>query len=480
MGGAQRWWENLPVGNRWAGAFQGGGARGIAYAGALAAFEAKGHWFSAVAGSSAGALTATLVACGYHPDDLPDLTRYLLDGVEVRGRAGRALARLKVPGGLLGYDSRGLEARIEAIVQAALDHYDQAGSPTFASLHSATGIELFVVGLDTTTGQPVVFSAARTPDLPVAASIVASCSIPIAFDPLTLQGNRELLGASLMGFHNVVDGGAFANLPHFVFTDEAARAALGINGNDGRLALFTLSGPRSLTSPRRWVEVKPTPNGAISAFQLRRTLSRNREGSLEQDCRCVDGVNQAVSVDRHRRGASIVRALAAPVVLLAFIAAWGLGSWWVFERTGLVGRLALAVAWVLAFVVTWLAVRLGRAVSLAGVPTIKAIVGTATGAPFWVGHVPGILVLFIDAPGLKTTGFNPSKEVVDCVVDVARRTADSQLDLFLETGQLAFAANLANLQEAASSHGLELSSLDSLVEDRDHGRKVPEPPVRSR
>src|SRR5262245_55563630 len=45
--------------------FEGGGAKGVAYMGALRAIEARKLRIAAVAGASAGAITAVLVACGY-------------------------------------------------------------------------------------------------------------------------------------------------------------------------------------------------------------------------------------------------------------------------------------------------------------------------------------------------------------------------------------------------------------------------------
>ncbi len=45
--------------------FEGGGAKGMAFVGAMEAFEAAGHSFGRVVGSSAGAITATVLAAGY-------------------------------------------------------------------------------------------------------------------------------------------------------------------------------------------------------------------------------------------------------------------------------------------------------------------------------------------------------------------------------------------------------------------------------
>lgn len=50
--------------------FEGGGARGIAHVGALRAMEAAGLALAGVAGTSAGAIFAALVAVGYRPDEI--------------------------------------------------------------------------------------------------------------------------------------------------------------------------------------------------------------------------------------------------------------------------------------------------------------------------------------------------------------------------------------------------------------------------
>jgi predicted acylesterase/phospholipase RssA len=69
---APRWWEAQQLKEQWNGVFQGGGAKGVAYVGVLqAVLEAK-CWFRATAGSSAGAITATMIAAGIHPDDMDE------------------------------------------------------------------------------------------------------------------------------------------------------------------------------------------------------------------------------------------------------------------------------------------------------------------------------------------------------------------------------------------------------------------------
>ena len=60
------------------GAFQGGGAKGIAYAGALKALEERGYGFKAVAGTSAGSIVAALVAARFTSSEVADLIPELL------------------------------------------------------------------------------------------------------------------------------------------------------------------------------------------------------------------------------------------------------------------------------------------------------------------------------------------------------------------------------------------------------------------
>ena len=86
------WWTGNVLVN---GVFKGGGARGLAYAGALRAVAARGRWFGSVAGASAGAITAALVAAGFTPDRIAAVSADGLASVKrgiLRTVAGRSNA----------------------------------------------------------------------------------------------------------------------------------------------------------------------------------------------------------------------------------------------------------------------------------------------------------------------------------------------------------------------------------------------------
>lgn len=65
------------------GVFEGGGVRGTALVGAVAAVEERHMTFRAVAGTSAGAIVAALVAAGYNAESIPFFFRPVRFGSEL-------------------------------------------------------------------------------------------------------------------------------------------------------------------------------------------------------------------------------------------------------------------------------------------------------------------------------------------------------------------------------------------------------------
>ena len=50
--------------------FEGGGAKGMVFVGACEEFFRRGHSFDRLLGTPAGAITATLLAVGYTPEEI--------------------------------------------------------------------------------------------------------------------------------------------------------------------------------------------------------------------------------------------------------------------------------------------------------------------------------------------------------------------------------------------------------------------------
>jgi predicted acylesterase/phospholipase RssA len=86
---AHYWYGTPGVIEHWFyGVFAGGGAKGIAYSGALLAMKEQNCWFIGVAGASAGAITAALVASGLSPEEMENATDSALRQVQTGIWAG--------------------------------------------------------------------------------------------------------------------------------------------------------------------------------------------------------------------------------------------------------------------------------------------------------------------------------------------------------------------------------------------------------
>lgn len=211
------------------GIFQGGGCRAAAYAGAYAAAKDRGINFSQVAGASAGAIAAVLIAAGATPEELDKMLRNL-DFSKFVGKPGGRLLATKgktIVGQLWNlvffngiHDGRRLEAWLEDQLRALLPH-----APNKRILFEDLRKPVAVIAADVELQGPKVWSKAETPREPVADAVRASCSIPFFFQP----------------HGRFVDGGVVSNLPlHIVSNDPSDRR---------RVLAFTLVDRAAVSRP---------------------------------------------------------------------------------------------------------------------------------------------------------------------------------------------------------------------------------------
>lgn len=204
--------------------FQGGGAKGVAYVGALRAVAEHRCWFRAVAGSSAGAITAALIAAGLTPEEMELCSAEGLSSLRKARWWHHVDAILGADRPL--YDTTALRCWLEELLRAQVTRLlgprtHAETDVTFAELFAATGIDLFVVLLDADGGSPVVLNHINSPETQVSWAVVASSAIPAALPKqrLVMAGDAGYWRQSRM-----FDGGAWANYPRFVFADTSFRA----------------------------------------------------------------------------------------------------------------------------------------------------------------------------------------------------------------------------------------------------------------
>lgn len=169
-------------------ALSGGGARGFAHAGALKAIEEAGLHVDAVAGVSAGSVIAVLYAGGVRPEDMLDV----FDGIKFSNITEFSLGG----GGIFKIE------KFARLITNAIDpikNIEDLNIPTFIG----------VTDLD--RARPVTFSNGSIKE-----RMMASCSIPIIFKPVRIDGT------------NYVDGGVIQNLPARTIRDKCEKL-IGIN-----------------------------------------------------------------------------------------------------------------------------------------------------------------------------------------------------------------------------------------------------------
>ena len=199
------------------GVFKGGGAKGVAYAGALRAMEDRGYRFGSVAGTSAGAITAALLAAGLSADDLSEAVPEGL--ASIRSSMVVRLGKAVIGHATSLFDSTGLRAWLNGRLAAAIGA-DPAQPVTFRQLTEHTGIELYIVAMDLADGLPVIFTRRTTPNAEIAGAVASSSAIPGALPPGRAVYRGEQGGLLV---HQLVDGRGPTTRPSCSVTPPSAR-----------------------------------------------------------------------------------------------------------------------------------------------------------------------------------------------------------------------------------------------------------------
>ncbi len=168
-------------------ALSGGGAKGFAHLGVFKLLEECGLMPDIIVGTSAGALMGTLFADGYSADELKLL---------FTGREFSEFAELQIPKSGL-FDSQRFQDFLERHLRAK----------TFEELK----IPMIVIATDLDNGESHQFCHG-----PIVDAVTASCSIPIIFSPIVINGIHY------------VDGGLFHNFPVSIIRDICERV-IGVN-----------------------------------------------------------------------------------------------------------------------------------------------------------------------------------------------------------------------------------------------------------
>jgi predicted acylesterase/phospholipase RssA len=251
--------------------FEGGGAKGMVFVGAMQVFEAQGHKHERLLGTSAGAITAALLAAGYSSDEMLAALAEKKDGKSVfsdfmgdpgtfdnsplvqEGALAKLLNEIDIPLIPDALEKRLDQAIINWIasnskanhlfsfvefggwysadnflkwISNKLDSGEYNGKArnfsemTLEQFHRATGKDLSLVGSDTTMEMMLVLNHRTAPKLPLVWAVRMSMSIPLLWQEVVWQKEWGKYRGLEMEGHRIVDGGLLSNFPIELFISD--------------------------------------------------------------------------------------------------------------------------------------------------------------------------------------------------------------------------------------------------------------------
>jgi NTE family protein len=201
---------------------EGGGVRGLAYAGVFSVLEEKGilQNIEKVGGSSAGSIAGMMVSIGYTASEIDSMMVELRIQKFNDGKGGilGKYRRFKNSFGI--YKGIAFEKWIQQLVAF------KTGNPelTFEELHQIHLInpffkDFYCTGTNLSKQRLEIFSHTNTPNMPIALAARISGGIPLYFAPVALDNEmRKVKKADTASFVNYyVDGGMLSNYPISMF-----------------------------------------------------------------------------------------------------------------------------------------------------------------------------------------------------------------------------------------------------------------------
>lgn len=255
--------------------FEGGGAKGTVFVGALEELESRGHTQARLMGTSAGSIMSTFLAAGYstqemsaalnekkdgrpvfmdfmevpatltkeeiHDSTIRSLLRevnlkFIPDALEEKldDAIAGALASSAITGRFFCFVERGgffsgnnflkwLRSKLNTgtypLDRGEFGKGEQRrfGDLTLAEFHQATGVDLSLIAADTIESLMLILNHRTAPDCPVAYAVRMSMSVPLLWDEVVWQSEWGTYRGKDITGHTVVDGGMLSNFPIELF-----------------------------------------------------------------------------------------------------------------------------------------------------------------------------------------------------------------------------------------------------------------------
>lgn len=203
--------------------FEGGGVKGIGFAGAISEIEKAGYKFENIAGTSAGAIIAALLAVGYKSEEIKDELEKLdynnFKDVSTLGKMGILGKLINIIFKYGIYKGDFFEEWIEELLK-------KKGKTTFGQLLTGSAEEKYkyklqIIATDISNKRILVlprdvkYFGLIPEDFSISKAVRMSMSIPFFFKPVKIKDKE---GKD----HIIVDGGVLSNYPIWLLDDNTS------------------------------------------------------------------------------------------------------------------------------------------------------------------------------------------------------------------------------------------------------------------
>ncbi|MEO7960123.1 MAG: patatin-like phospholipase family protein [Ginsengibacter sp.] len=200
---------------------EGGGVRGLAYAGALEVLEQRNilQNIEQVGGSSAGAIAGLMIALDYNSHEIDSIfdklkVQQFNDGKDIFGK----IIRIKKEYGLFKGD------KLEKWLGEIIAHKTGNSNTTFFDLHQlhmqkSSFKDLYCTGTNISRQRLEILSWKTWPSMTLKTAVHISGSIPFYFKPVAIDslGNEVMPQKDKQNYDFYVDGGMLCNFPISIF-----------------------------------------------------------------------------------------------------------------------------------------------------------------------------------------------------------------------------------------------------------------------
>jgi len=201
---------------------EGGGVRGLAYAGAFSELQKKGilQQLDKVAGTSAGAIAGVMISLGYSSFEIDSIMRSLPIEEFNDGRGGIVGKYRRVRNKYGLYKGKKFELWMQQLIKYKTGN-DNLSFAQLHQLHLQNNLfkDFYCTGTNLSKQQLDIFSHEHTPEMSVGLAVRISGGIPLYFEPIILNDQyQKIESTDTVSFRNYyVDGGMIANYPISIF-----------------------------------------------------------------------------------------------------------------------------------------------------------------------------------------------------------------------------------------------------------------------